>query len=299
MKIGFVGLGKMGGSMVKRLLGKEHQVVAFAPHEESRKEVERFGALGAASLPELTRQLLPPRVIWVMVPSGKVTEETVTTLMLHLEGGDVLIDGGNSFYKDSIRRGDLLRTKGISFLDVGTSGGIWGLEKGYCLMIGGEKEAFDHVEPVFQALAPENGYARVGPQGAGHFVKMIHNGIEYGMLQAYGEGFAILHAKKEFDLDLHKISDLWNHGSVVRSWLLELAERAFEKEPHLSSIKGYVEDSGEGRWTVCEAIEKDIPASGIALSLFERFRSRQEESFSDKVIAALRNEFGGHGVKTR
>lgn len=297
MKIGFVGLGRMGGSMVKRLLSKGHEIVAFAPHEESRKEVEKFGASGVASLPEVTRQLVPPRVVWIMVPAGEVTEETITALMLNLDKGDILIDGGNSFYKDSMRRAELLKTKGISFLDVGTSGGIWGLEKGYCLMIGGEKEVFLYVEPLFQALVQENGYAYVGPQGAGHFVKMIHNGIEYAMLQAYGEGFEIMHAKKEFSLDLQKISTLWNHGSVVRSWLLELAENAFKKEPQLTSIKGYVEDSGEGRWAVYEAIEKDVPAFGITLSLFERFRSRQKESFSAKVIAALRNEFGGHPVK--
>jgi 6-phosphogluconate dehydrogenase len=297
MKIGFVGLGRMGASMVRRLLTRGHEIVAFAPHETSRKEVEKFGASGVASLPEVARHLAPPRVVWIMVPAGDVTEETLTTLMLHLDKGDILIDGGNSFYKESMRRAELLKTKGISFLDVGTSGGIWGLEKGYCLMIGGEKEVFLTVEPLFQALAQGDGYAYVGPQGSGHFVKMIHNGIEYAMLQAYGEGFEIMHAKKEFNLDLQKISNLWNHGSVVRSWLLELAEMAFEKEPQLTSIKGYVEDSGEGRWTVLEAIEKEIPAFGITLSLFERFRSRQQESFSAKVIAALRNEFGGHPVK--
>jgi 6-phosphogluconate dehydrogenase len=297
MKIGFVGLGRMGASMVRRLLTGGHEIVAFAPHETSRKEVEKFGASGVASLPEVTRNLAPPRVVWIMVPAGDVTEETLTALMLHLDKGDILVDGGNSYYKDSMRRAELLKTKGISFLDVGTSGGIWGLEKGYCLMIGGEKEVFLTVEPLFQALAQDNGYAYVGPQGSGHFVKMIHNGIEYAMLQAYGEGFEIMHAKKEFNLDLQKISTLWNHGSVVRSWLLELAEMAFKKEPQLTSIKGYVEDSGEGRWTVHEAIEKEIPAVGITLSLFERFHSRQQESFSAKVIAALRNEFGVHPVK--
>jgi len=297
MKIGFVGLGRMGANMVRRLLTSGHEIVAFALHEKSRKEVERFGASGVASLPEVVRHLSPPRVVWIMVPAGEVTEETLTALMLHLDKGDILIDGGNSFYKDSMRRAELLKTKGISFLDVGTSGGIWGLEKGYCLMIGGEKEVFQTVESLFQALAQDNGYAYVGPQGSGHFVKMIHNGIEYAMLQAYGEGFEIMHAKKEFNLDLQKISNLWNHGSVVRSWLLELAEMAFKKEPQLTSIKGYVEDSGEGRWTVLEAIEKNIPAPGITLSLFDRFRSRQQESFSAKVIAALRNEFGGHPVK--
>ena len=299
MKVGFVGLGRMGGSMVKRLLSKGHEIVAFAPHAESRKEVEKSGALGVASLPELVAKLSPPRVVWVMVPSGQITEETISALLTHLGKGDILIDGGNSFYKDSMRRAELFKRKGIAFLDVGTSGGIWGLEKGYCLMIGGEREIYEKVEALFEGLAPENGYAYLGPHGAGHFVKMVHNGIEYAMLQAYGEGFEIMHAKKDFNLDLGKISRLWNHGSVVRSWLLELAENAFQKEPHLDSIKGYVEDSGEGRWTVYEAIEQDVPAPGITLSLFERFRSRQEESFSAKVIAALRNEFGGHPVRKK
>ncbi len=299
MKIGFVGLGRMGGNMVKRLLSKGHGIVAFAPHEESRREVEKYGALGVNSLSELTRQLVSPRVVWMMVPSGQITEETTKTLTGLLERGDILIDGGNSFYKDSLRRADLLKTRGIAFLDVGTSGGIWGLEKGYCLMVGGEKDIYQKAEPLFQALAPENGYAYMGSHGAGHFVKMVHNGIEYAMLQAYGEGFEIMHSKKEYNLDLRKISELWNHGSVVRSWLLELAENAFQKEPHLEPIKGYVEDSGEGRWTVYEAIEQNVPAPGITLSLLERFRSRQEESFSAKVIAALRNEFGRHPVKKK
>ena len=289
----------MGGNMVKRLLSKGHEIVAFAPHEESRREVEKYGALGVSSLSELTRQLVSPRVVWMMVPSGQITEETTKTLTGLLEKGDLLIDGGNSFYKDSLRRAELLKTRGIAFLDVGTSGGIWGLEKGYCLMVGGEKDIYQRVEPLFQALAPENGYAYMGSHGAGHFVKMVHNGIEYAMLQAYGEGFEIMHSKKEYNLDLQKISHLWNHGSVVRSWLLELAENAFQKEPHLESIKGYVEDSGEGRWTVYEAIEQNVPAPGITLSLLERFRSRQEESFSAKVIAALRNEFGRHPVKKK
>ncbi len=285
--------------MVRRLLSKGHEIVVFAPHEESRKEVEKYGASGVSSLIELTTKLLPPRVVWIMVPSGGVTEETIKTLMTRLEKEDILIDGGNSFYKDSVRRAGLLKEKGIVFLDVGTSGGIWGLEKGYCLMIGGERESFERVEPLFKALAPGNGYAYMGPHGAGHFVKMIHNGIEYAMLQAYGEGFEIMHAKKEFGLDLRKISNLWNHGSVIRSWLLELAENIFQKESHLKSIKGYVEDSGEGRWTVYEAIEENVPAPCLTLSLLERFRSRQEESFSAKVIAALRNEFGGHPIKKK
>lgn len=299
MKIGFVGLGRMGGNMVKRLLNKGHEIVAFAPHEESRKEVEKYGALGAASLSELMAKISPPRVVWIMVPSGRVTEESIKALMGLSEQGDILIDGGNSFYKDSMRRAELLRARGIAFLDVGTSGGIWGLEKGYCLMIGGEREIYEKVEPLFKALGPEDGYAYMGSHGAGHFVKMVHNGIEYAMLQAYGEGFEIMHSKKDFNLDLRKISHLWNHGSVVRSWLLELAENAFQKEPHLDSIKGYVEDSGEGRWTVYEAIEQNVPAPGITLSLLERFHSRRDESFSAKVIAALRNEFGAHPIRKK
>jgi 6-phosphogluconate dehydrogenase len=234
-----------------------------------------------------------------MVPAGKATEETLKTLAEILEEGDILLDGGNSYYKDSMRMAEELRKKKIGFLDVGTSGGIWGLTEGYCMMIGGDKEVFDKVEPLIKTLAPKNGYARVGPGGSGHFVKMVHNGIEYAMLQAYAEGFEIMNAKKDFDLDLHNISGLWNHGSVVRSWLLELAEIAFDKEPDLASIRGYVEDSGEGRWTVAEAIELNVPATNITISLMERFRSRQDESFSAKVIAALRNEFGGHEVKNK
>ncbi|MBW2601792.1 MAG: decarboxylating 6-phosphogluconate dehydrogenase, partial [Deltaproteobacteria bacterium] len=227
------------------------------------------------------------------------TEETIASLSSLMEAGDLIIDGGNSFYKDSMKRAQELGNRGIAFLDAGTSGGVWGLEIGYCLMVGGEKEAFKQVEPVFKTLAPEEGYARVGPSGAGHFVKMIHNGIEYALLQGYAEGFEIMNAKEELKLDLAKISHLWNQGSVVRSWLLELAENAFKKNPRLESIKGHVQDSGEGRWAVAEAIEKDVPAPVITLSLLERFRSRQEESFSAKVIAALRDEFGGHGVKKR
>ncbi|MEE8329581.1 MAG: decarboxylating 6-phosphogluconate dehydrogenase, partial [Thermodesulfovibrionia bacterium] len=235
--------------------------------------------------------------IWIMVPAGKATEETINKIAPLLEKGDILVDGGNSFYKDSIRRAGWLEKNGISFLDAGTSGGIWGLKIGYCLMIGGNAEAFVKVEPVFKTLAPENGYAHVGPSGAGHFVKMVHNGIEYAMLQGYAEGFEIMNVKQEFNLDLERISNLWNHGSVIRSWLLELAENAFKKDSRLDSIRGYVEDSGEGRWTVAEAIEKNVPAPVITLSLLQRFCSRQEESFSAKVIAALRNEFGGHEVK--
>lgn len=299
MKIGFVGLGKMGGRMVERLIQGGHEIVAFDPIRNAVKEAEKKGAGPAGSLEELVDKLDAPRAIWIMVPSGQPTEETINELSSFLEAGDILIDGGNSLYKDSMRRAQELQAKGISLLDAGTSGGIWGLKLGYCLMIGGDEAAFKKVEPVFETLAPEDGYAYVGPSGAGHFVKMVHNGIEYALLQSYAEGFEILNAKKEFKLDLEKIAYLWNQGSVVRSWLLELAENAFKKDPSLRSIRGYVEDSGEGRWTVAEAIANDVPAPLITLSLLERFRSRQTDSFSAKVIAALRNEFGGHGVKKK
>jgi 6-phosphogluconate dehydrogenase len=299
MKIGFVGLGKMGGNMVERLLKGGHEIVAFDPIKEALKKAENKGAAPANSLQEVVGKLDAPRAIWIMVPSGKPTEETINALSSLLAEGDVLIDGGNSLYKDSTRRAQMLKTKGISFLDAGTSGGIWGLQVGYCLMIGGEEAVFRRLEPVFRTLAPEDGYAYMGASGAGHFVKMVHNGIEYALLQGYAEGFEILNAKTDFNLDLKKIAHLWNQGSVIRSWLLELAEHAFTRDPKLVSIRGYVQDSGEGRWTVAEAIENDVPAPLITLSLLERFRSRQEESFSAKVIAALRDEFGGHGVKKK
>jgi 6-phosphogluconate dehydrogenase len=297
MKLGFVGLGKMGGKMVERLVNGGHEVVGFDPVKEAVDEAENKGMTPAASLQELVDELDGPRTVWIMVPSGGPTEETITALSSLLKRGDILIDGGNSLYKDSMRRQETLKEKGISLLDVGTSGGIWGLKLGYCLMVGGEEAAAKHAEPIFKTLAPDNGYAHVGVSGAGHFVKMIHNGIEYALLQGYAEGFEIMNAKKVFNFDLHKIAHLWNQGSVIRSWLLELAENAFDKDPRLASIRGYVEDSGEGRWTVAEAIENDVPAPLITMSLLERFRSRQEESFGAKVIAALRDQFGGHGVK--
>jgi 6-phosphogluconate dehydrogenase len=297
MKIGFVGLGKMGGNMVQRLLNGGHEIVAYARTAESVKKVEAKGALGAKSLDDLVKKLHAPRIVWLMVPAGDTTEHVTKDIATFLDRGDILIDGGNSFYKDSIRRAKELKEKGIAFLDVGTSGGIWGLKIGYCLMIGGVKEVFEKAEPLFHVLAPEKGYAHVGPNGAGHFVKMVHNGIEYAMLQGYAEGFAIMKAKTEFNIDMNKVAHVWNHGSVIRSWLLELAENIFEKYQDLASIRGYVEDSGEGRWTVAEAIEENVPAPLITLSLLERFRSRQDESFSAKVIAALRNEFGGHALK--
>lgn len=299
MKIGFVGIGKMGSGMVGRLLRAGHQIVAFDPVEAAVKEAENKGAIPANSLQELVERVEAPRTVWIMVPSGKPTGDTIISLSNLLGEGDILIDGGNSFYKDSIKRAQGLKEKGISFLDVGTSGGIWGLKIGYCLMIGGEEDVFRKIEPIFKALAPENGYAYAGKSGAGHFVKMVHNGIEYALLQGYAEGFEIMHSKKEFNLDLAKIAYLWNQGSVIRSWLLGLAESALKEDPNLKSVRDYVEDSGEGRWTVAEALQESVPAPVITLSLLERFRSRQEESFSAKVIASLRDEFGGHGVKRK
>ena len=298
MKIGFVGLGKMGGNMVQRLLGGGHEVVAFDVNEGARKQAQAEGAGVLDSLEKLAGSLNSPRTVWVMVPAGKPTEETIETLASMLSEGDILIDGGNSNFRDSMRRARELEKNGISFLDAGTSGGVWGLEIGYCMMIGGDEAAFLKVEPVFKTLAPKDGYAHVGPIGAGHFVKMVHNGIEYALLQAYGEGFEIMDAKEEFDLDLAQIAHLWNQGSVIRSWLLELAERAFQNDPELELVRGYVEDSGEGRWTVAEAIEENVPAPVITLSLLERFRSRQDAPFADKLLAAMRNQFGGHAVKS-
>ncbi len=297
MEIGFVGLGRMGGNMVKRLLKAGHAITAFDPGKEAREQTKRDGAAVVNSLQELAEKMKPPRIVWLMVPAGRITGEVIETLMPLLDKGDILIDGGNSFYKDSVIRSELVKKKGISFLDSGTSGGVWGLKEGYCLMIGGEEDAFKKAEPIFKDLAPENGYAHVGPGGAGHFVKMVHNGIEYGLLEAYGEGFELMFEKKEFALDLRKIAELWRHGSVVRSWLLDLSVNIFRQDPSLSSVRGYVEDTGEGRWTVMEAIEKNVPAPVLTLSLLQRFRSRQAESFGAKVIAALRGQFGGHDVK--
>lgn len=298
MKIAMIGLGRMGMNMAKRLLRGGHEVVAYnRSPEKTDTLVKEEGAIGAYSLPEVVEKLSQPRIVWIMLPAGQAVDDHIHQLKDLLSPDDIIIDGGNTYYKDDIRRAELLAEKNIRFMDVGVSGGIWGLQIGYCMMIGGEKETFHHMEPVFKTLAPEEGYLYCGPSGAGHFVKMVHNGIEYGMMQAYGEGFEILEASNYADsLNYADIAHLWNQGSVVRSWLLELAEDAFRKDPKLSDIKGYVEDSGEGRWTIQQALETGVPANVITLSLLQRFRSRQEDPFSDRVLAALRREFGGHAV---
>ena len=295
-----IGLGRMGGNMVRRLLqGGGHELIVYDRNADAVKAHVGKGVKAAKDLADVARLLPPRRVVWVMVPAGAPVESTIDQLVPHLARGDVVIDGGNSNFRDSQRRAEALTARGIEFIDVGTSGGIWGLTVGYCLMIGASLPAFQHCEPIFRTLAPAEGYAHVGPPGAGHYVKMVHNGIEYGLLQAYAEGYEILHASQDFTLHLGQIAKLWNHGSVVRSWLNELAERAFSRDDQLTAIRGYVEDSGEGRWTVEEAMRLDVPAPVITLSLLARFRSRQEESFGAKVIAALRNEFGGHAVQTK
>ncbi len=297
MRLAMIGLGRMGGNMTERLMKGGHEVVAF---DRTREVVDKYvmhGATAAYTVTDVPPKLKAPRIVWIMVPAGKPVDEMISMLLPGLSKGDVIIDGGNSNFRDSMRRAADLQAKGIHFVDSGTSGGIWGLANGYCLMIGASPEAFKLCEPIFKTLAPPDGYAHMGPAGSGHYVKMIHNGIEYGALQAYAEGYEILHASKDFKLDLHKIAAVWNHGSVVRSWLNELAEMAFAKDSDLKELRGYVEDSGEGRWTVQEAIDLDVPAPVITLSLLARLRSRQPDSFSAKVIAALRNEFGGHAVK--
>jgi 6-phosphogluconate dehydrogenase len=298
MQLAMIGLGRMGGNMVRRLVQNGHEVIVYDSSAAAVKVHATKGVNAAKDLADVARLVAAPRVVWVMVPAGAV-ESTIQELLPHLAGGDIVIDGGNSNFRDSLRRAETLKGEGIEFVDVGTSGGIWGLELGYCLMIGASPSAFKYCEPIFRSLAPAEGYAHVGPSGAGHYVKMVHNGIEYGLLQAYAEGYEILHASQDFKLQLGQIAKLWNHGSVVRSWLNELAERAFSRDDKLAAIRGYVEDSGEGRWTVEEAMRLDVPAPVITLSLLARFRSRQQESFGAKVIAALRNEFGGHPVQTK
>ena len=296
MRLGFVGLGKMGGNMVRRLLAGEHEVVAWAPSAEAVAAAVSDGAVGAASLEDVVARLDPPRVVWLMIPAGDPVESSLKTLRPLLAAGDVIVDGGNSRFSDSARRAAELERDGIGFLDAGTSGGIWGPKYGYCLMIGGRPEPFQTVESAIRTLAPPNGYAHVGPPGAGHFVKMVHNAIEYSMLQGYGEGFELL-AASGYDLDLPRVARLWTTGSVVRSWLLDLLVLALEADPKLESIRGFVQDSGEGRWTLHEAIDRGVPMPALADALFARFVSQQEESFSAKVIAALRNQFGGHATR--
>jgi 6-phosphogluconate dehydrogenase len=288
MKLGMVGLGRMGANMVERLRQGGHEVETYA-----RTAPERT----ADSLVELATRLEQPRVAWLMIPSGDPTEKAFQTLLPLLEDGDIVVDGGNSNFRDSMRRAEQAKAKGVCLLDAGVSGGIWGLAEGYCIMAGGEERAFQAVEPALATLAPEGGYAHVGPSGAGHFVKMVHNGIEYGLMEAYAEGFELLQGIPDFELDLQQLAALWQHGSVVRGWLLELLDRALQADPGLEEIRGYVEDSGEGRWTVHEAVEAAVPVPVLALSLFARFSSRQDESFAAKVNAALRNQFGGHAVE--
>jgi len=298
MNMAMVGLGRMGMNMAKRLLNNGHRIVAYNRSSEKTAKIVKDGAIGATTLKEVAEKLAPPRVVWLMLPAGPATESHISRLQEHLSPGDIMIDGGNTYYKDDIRRSEMLSGAGIEYMDAGVSGGIWGLEAGYCLMVGGKKSTYDYIEPVFKILAPPEGYLYCGPVGAGHFVKMVHNGIEYGMMQAYAEGFEILEASPYAQaINYADLSHLWNQGSVVRSWLLELAEDAFSKDERLTDILGYVEDSGEGRWTIQQAVEAGVSAPVIALSLFRRFESREQNAFSDRVIAALRREFGGHAVK--
>lgn len=298
MKIGFIGLGKMGYNMVLRLLNDKHEVVVYNRDENKTKDIAAKGAIPSFSLEELVSKLPERKVVWLMVPAGKPVDENLDKLLSLLSKDDIIIDGGNSYWRETQQRAEKASAKGIHFLDCGTSGGVWGLQNGYCLMYGGNKEAADFVEPVFKTLAPDKGYVYCGPSGTGHMVKMVHNGIEYGMMQAYAEGFEILQ-KAPYDLNLTKIADAWQYGSVIRSWLLELAVNALSEDPKLEKLKDYVQDSGEGRWTVQTAIDFDVPAHVITASLYTRFQSRQEESFAMKMLAALRNQFGGHAVKTK
>ena len=296
MELGFIGLGKMGMNMVTRLRRDNHRIVVFDRSADLVKQAESHSCVAAASLPDLIGKLTAPRTVWVMVPSGAPTEETVQAVAALLQPGDTVIDGGNTRFHDDVRRAADLKKKQLHYIDVGTSGGIWGLKVGYCLMIGGEEAAVKRLTPVFTTLAPENGWAHVGGHGAGHYVKMVHNGIEYSMMQGYAEGFELM-SKSEYNLDLGRVADLWMHGSVVRSWLLELAVDALKDDPKLDKLKGFVQDSGEGRWMIADAIEKDVPVPTLTTALFTRFRSRQDQSFAEKMLAALRNAFGGHAVR--
>ena len=301
MKIGMIGLGRMGANMAQRLTQKSHQVIGYDAQATARKRAEGANIGTVASLQAVVDMLEPPRTVWMMVPAGQPVDDTLDTLLPLLAAGDVVIDGGNSNYKDTMRRAARLKDRSLNYVDCGTSGGVWGLQEGYSMMVGGDEQLIDRLRPIFEALAPSpnSGWGRVGPVGAGHFVKMVHNGIEYGMMQALAEGFSILHHKDEFKLDLHAIAEIWRDGSVVRSWLLELTSAALQKDPTLRDLQAWVDDSGEGRWTVSEAIDLDVPAPVISLALIERLRSRDPDSFSDKLLAAMRNEFGGHAVKKK
>ncbi len=298
MQLGMVGLGRMGANMVLRLMRGGHDIVAYDPDPDAVRSVEAEGAAGAGSLAELVSRLSRLRAVWLMTPAGDPTETTVRTLSELLSPGDIMVDGGNAFYKDSIRRSGLLKEKGIHFLDVGTSGGVWGLEEGYCLMVGGNESTYKTMLPALQTLAPTGGVGlgHVGPAGAGHFVKMVHNAVEYGLMQAYAEGFELMSASDKFDIDLDQVAEIWRHGSVVRSWLLDLTARALKEDPDLEGIRAYVEDTGEGRWAVQESVDLSVPVPVIAASLQARFRSRQEEPLGARLLAALRKEFGGHQV---
>lgn len=299
MELGMIGLGRMGANMAQRLVRGGHRVVGFDPKPEARKVLEDNGAESAVSLAELVSKLEAPRTLWLMVPAGAITDGTIDALLPLLREGDTLIDGGNSNYKDTLRRAEACAAKGIHYVDCGTSGGVWGLAEGYSMMIGGDTKVVERHRPIFETLAPakDKGWGRVGPVGSGHFTKMVHNGIEYGLMQAYAEGFSILGHKQEFALDLHQVAEIWRTGSVVRSWLLDLTADALGKNPKLDGIAPWVADSGEGRWTVAEAIDLDVPAPVITASLIARLRSRDGDSFADKLLAAMRNEFGGHAMK--
>jgi 6-phosphogluconate dehydrogenase len=298
MDIGMIGLGRMGANMTERLLNGGHRVVAYARTPEKVQSIVKKGADGVHSLEEVVSKLAPKRVIWLMIPAGRPVDLTIQKLITILDKDDVIIDGGNSFYKDTLRRAEELKQKNIHFVDVGTSGGIWGLKEGYSLMVGGEKDIVEFLNPFFKTLAPasDKGWSYVGPNGAGHFVKMVHNGIEYGMMQAYAEGFALMKRKEEFSLDLHRIAEVWRYGSVVRSWLLDLIAEALKDNPDLEGVAPYVAESGEGRWTVKEAIDQNLAAPVISLSLLQRFRSLEKEGFSDKLLAIMRSKFGGHEI---
>ena len=298
MKLGMIGLGRMGANMSERLIKGGHTIVGYARHAETVDQIVKKGAIGAYSLEELVEKLDSPRIIWLMIPAGKPVDKTIDALIPILKSGDIIIDGGNSNYKDTLRRSIMLKENDINYVDVGTSGGVWGLIEGYCMMVGGEKEIVKRIHPILETLAPspDKGWNYVGSNGAGHFVKMVHNGIEYGMMEAFAEGFSILKHKEEFNLDLHNIAEIWRYGSVIRSWILDLIARAISKDSDLSDVVPFVEDSGEGRWTIFEAINQNVSAPVITLSLLQRIRSRDKESFSDRLLAVMREQFGGHKV---